>query len=1056
MAQFTLQQVYTAYRRLKNHFYFDNSNLFMRLKIAEFEKDLNIAFKSQRSRNKRKLTVENEIKTLLQPVVTLLNDLYDSMADDDKVFPCFEVNGDLEKKLSAIKCYPIPKELKTEKSPKDYHFITNKTSTGEINVEKCNFMIDAPIFIHIVSVLWIEMVGTKLHPYIGKDNYAYKLNVSENEQEQTVRIKDGLMLFQPYFIGYQTWRDNALNEAKRLLDAGNDVTLLSLDIKRYYYSSRINVLEMLKDVVGTSETGEEQAQIHFLNQLLHLIHEVYQERIEDYLDDEYKTSRENRIRQEYVLPVGLLSSAVLANFFLYKFDKIAVQSVAPSYYGRYVDDILFIFSNRGVDANDDNINPVDEFINRYFCSVDALVECPSVNDNDKSYIVNVSGQKLDDDLKQQVKDGDYTSIGHVKVQTTKVVLGYFDHTSSHAAIDIFLRNLKKNRSEYRFLPTEEVITEEFDHEAYQLLYDDSGNKIRSMKVFNEDKYGAAKYLAKQIYLLKLREEDDSPTRTAAKETVAAQLISFFSGRNAIYMHSLWEKAATYFVLTKDTRSLVIFYNHVNHAIRRVTCACCEAEDLQHQLKYELFLSIAMPMALKPELLYEEFANVEGDLLELHKKSLLLRFSNMFRSSYAGLKGVNLTNALFDEKTDLTNDDISILRQHELQDGLCFMAPQHIRFEELNMLDIYKQINIENSREAESKPKKNNKSEGGTLWGKYLKYSRSWTSLFIDRKDNIDDESCLVKCSPECNVIKDSRYADIKCESDKNIAIVNKRIEPSHFMSVVKYHKPLHAPSRKHELINIINETIRQGAEILVMPELTVPFAWLSFLVERAKHSNIAIVTGMEYSLHDSNKKIVNTVATILPFRDRYLKSCFVKLREKNFYSPKEELLLDAYRYQFRKDEKHPVYDLFHWRKCFFSVFNCFELADIESRALLKSKVDFVIAVEYNKDIHYFSDVVGSWARDIHCFIVQVNSSDYGDSKIIMPSKTEEKTLVHVKGGNHTVVLTSKLSISALRDFQLASYGEQINNKHFKFTPPGFDHDCALKRYNDEEVTLDRE
>lgn len=43
MSEFTLQQVYTAYRRLKNHFYFDNSNLPMRMKIAEFEKELDFA-----------------------------------------------------------------------------------------------------------------------------------------------------------------------------------------------------------------------------------------------------------------------------------------------------------------------------------------------------------------------------------------------------------------------------------------------------------------------------------------------------------------------------------------------------------------------------------------------------------------------------------------------------------------------------------------------------------------------------------------------------------------------------------------------------------------------------------------------------------------------------------------------------------------------------------------------------------------------------------------------------------------------------------------------------
>ena len=116
-----------------------------------------------------------------------------------------------------------------------------------------------------------------------------------------------------------------------------------------------------------------------------------------------------------------------------------------------------------------------------------------------------------------------------------------------------------------------------------------------------------------------------------------------------------------------------------------------------------------------------------------------------------------------------------------------------------------------------------------------------------------------------------------------------------------------------------------------------------------------------------------------------------------------------------------------------------------------SKVDFVVAVEYNRDIHYFSDVVGAWARDIHCFIVQVNSSNFGDSKVIMPSKTDEKTLVQVKGGDNTVAVICTLPIDSLRDFQLATYVVQQNDKRFKFTPPCFDHSLALKRHNDEEL-----
>ena len=461
----------------------------------------------------------------------------------------------------------------------------------------------------------------------------------------------------------------------------------------------------------------------------------------------------------------------------------------------------------------------------------------------------------------------------------------------------------------------------------------------------------------------------------------------------------------------------------------------------------------MPMALCPKKITAKFKEKADELRDV---AIQIRCANMFRNNYVGLMGINLTDALYDEDADLTDDNVFNLKDLKLNEGLCWMSPKFIHFETLNMLEVYGMVNGRKSNSDKKTSGKNGKTSKNELWDNYVKYGSSWLSLLDGNcdKDNHEGHQVLVKDVSQCIEVNDSKYVDVHSEPDKDIAIVNKKIETNHFMNIVKYHKPLHTLSRKQELVKIINDTIEQGAEMLVMPELTVPFGWLPFLVERAKQSNIAIVTGLEYCLDASKNQIANYVATILPFRDRYVKSCFTKLREKNFYSPKEGLLLDAYRYQFNKENKTPVYDLFHWRKCYFSVFNCFELADITSRAKFKSKVDFIIAVEYNKDVLYFSDVVGSWARDIHCFIVQVNSSDYGDSKIIMPSKTEEKTLVHVKGGSNTVVLTSRLPITSLRDFQLASYGEQINDKRFKFTPPGFDHDSALKRHNNEVISLE--
>lgn len=747
MEKFTVQQVYSAYRRLKSYFYYDNTNLFMRLKIAEFEDDVVDNISNSKDSDLFTQVLESKFK----PIAECMNELMEAFvtleSQDIYAFDEEQLLALVESKrfgsyFKDITCYSVPKDFASDdkNERKQYHFITNKISENDTELEKCNYMIDAPIEIHIISELWVELVGAKLSRYFKKYNYANQLNDSEGEE---TTIKDSIMLFKPYFIGYQKWRDEALDEAKRLLDKGNDVTILSLDIKRYYYSTRINMQD-IKDELSKSETEQENAQqVRFLNILLQLIHSCYQKQVERYLDDDCKSNEQDEQKHRYVLPVGLVSSALLANYYLYKFDKHIVEATAPSFYGRYVDDLIFVFRNRPVeDASsihtDDSkgCNPVDNFIIRYFCSSGVLVRMESdENDNKEdseniSYAVNISGKSLNETQRKQIaeKNFDVSSLGHLRIQMKKAILEYFDHKESHAAIDIFMRNLSKNRSEFRFLPNEEVITEEFDNEAYQLLYKDSVNKIRNIQEFKQDKYGAAKYLAKQIFLSKLKDNEQNDEFKKMKKLVAQQLLAFFKGKNALSMFVLWERVASYFVLNQDSESLARFYSNILGAINKLMWTGCQNQDVketvqereQNEIRLNLHdilnLAIAMPLALNPSFKLDRITSDDKPMIK--KYAHKFRRSNMFRINYVGLLGINLTSVLFDDKKDLTSDDISYFLKQEQEEqkgqeeqnenkegeskgerkdifkpnnGLCFLAPRFIRFEELNMLDIYNKV-----------------------------------------------------------------------------------------------------------------------------------------------------------------------------------------------------------------------------------------------------------------------------------------------------------------------------------------------------------------------------
>lgn len=84
--------------------------------------------------------------------------------------------------------------------------------------------------------------------------------------------------------------------------------------------------------------------------------------------------------------------------------------------------------------------------------------------------------------------------------------------------------------------------------------------------------------------------------------------------------------------------------------------------------------------------------------------------------------------------------------------------------------------------------------------------------------------------------------------------------------------------------------------------------------------------------------------------------------------------------------------------------------------MFQSYADFLVAIEWNRDVNYYSNILESLSRDIHCYCVQVNSSNYGDSRITMPSKTEEKDIMRTKGGKNSTILVDEIDIKRLGSF----------------------------------------
>ncbi len=144
--------------------------------------------------------------------------------------------------------------------------------------------------------------------------------------------------------------------AQHILNEKKNVLFLNLDIRDYFHSVRLPAKEIFS---GKSKKGSGIQYQYNLQHIFLKTHLIYTKKVGNDFAVPYDFSTEvnsNKTNglEAVCLPIGLLSSYVLANHYLKKFDNNVLQKIRPAYYGRYVDDILIVIEapKTGFDEND--------------------------------------------------------------------------------------------------------------------------------------------------------------------------------------------------------------------------------------------------------------------------------------------------------------------------------------------------------------------------------------------------------------------------------------------------------------------------------------------------------------------------------------------------------------------------------------------------------------------------------------------------------------------------------------------------------------------------------
>ena len=1084
----------SAYRKYKTHIYYDSYSAIQRLKLADFEmknfgKEIDLNNEESFSNFSNQEFYKNFNNTFFEIAKQVLNNF------DEYI----------EGIINEINVISIPK---IKQNQKDKDIITNfkrpETNVSKIHyfidlpieghilgilwIFHCGYVLD--------DKLYDNCYGNRLNEYIlnklKSDDYEYDFSP---------------FLFKPYYKNYQSWRDNGLNSVNSLLKNKKNVVMLSLDFKDYYYRSLIDFDDLKMDILNTKKNIYSNNNIEFkeneldnhLNNFIKKVFYKYSELFDREIKNEplfFNVNGETdyNYKKLPMIPLGFLPSLIIANWNLQGFDQTILENTHPYYYGRYVDDILIVLESheRSLSNGSQHIEEFtsQKFLERYFTpdGQNPFNHIFKFNDSDNgsdkgsngSYsLYNVRMFKSEEDNKTK-----YYHYENLEIQESKLRIYTFAHDCSDSIIKNFRKEIFKNSSEFRLMHDLPSIIDDIENNVYKIDYKDSINKLNDIKDVRVNKFEISKQLSRLNHVSK------NMVGSIDANTIN-EILNAFRG-NILEFMTLWEKVFSLLYINNKNLELFNFIDTLFGVIKEIKFSNqSKNESYSYKLNQNFFQNINMENVGQYKLIESIIQFLYSSLI----RTLSLKYMDLNNEYFKNImkKIADYYKDCFD--LDLCEEisiDISkfifslmynnILMKYPLQNSIKyldynnsknfnFIKPQNGFYG--NFIGIYprfikfNEFILNNINESLFESYDNECSE------KYIKSAMENYEFFnfiIPEEQSLQNKNPfdLILENDLSNIKVYRKLSEIKIESiysgekdynlmrisvgsEKNnslkVGLLNTKLDENDIYLRLK-DKPNLSSDRFDKIKRLINEAIHKKVKLLVMPEMYVPYEWINEIVRISKDHQMAIIFGVEPILN-SKSHVGNYIMGTFPFliNNNYQES-LLAYRLKNYYSPRE--LKDYKTYDkeplsFEKDnEIKKKYYLFNWNNVYIAPYYCFEIANIDDRCIFKNYCDIITVSEFNKDTAYFNNIAESLSRDLFCYCIKSNTSQYGGTVILEPSSSETKYLVNLKGGKDDYIVTYDLDIKKLREEAIKN-DEFSENNYFKPKPPGFKREIVKER-----------
>ena len=857
----------------------------------------------------------------------------------------------------------LPKKFKSSKHESD---IVNASADHSCNISKINFFIDMPIELYIIDFLWTILVGKLINDrqdiLLYSGATAFKPSLYNSNQDLFEGVDyTSNRAFKPYFGLYSSWRNGAFKTIQKI-HSYSDSLLLCLDLKSFYYSVDFNFCQ-LEELMKNDPRLQ---QFSFLTDIIKKIYHAYTKLIIKYKKG-VKVQENNTI-----FPIGITSAIVLREIYLYRFDSQIVNTLSPKYYNRYVDDILIV-----LEADRINETSTEELINKYLINTGLVIKSGTV------------------DLK-------FSGYSNVRIQKDKVNCFFFPKNQKTILLDIYAETIHMNSSESNLLPDIDILSSSFTNTAYNIENLDVSNKIRELGFLRNNNYNATRFVNALLRLVK-----NTYVSAEVMNQYFDQIEEFYQGSQSVEYSNNWRSLFELYLLCRENNRARDLYIKIGEEIKKLNFDLLEIDEVFEKKKRTILKHLIADLKEKLDIVAALTTALDysfGRNKKVRELAILFRNSNMLNHSivaypllnYSCISNVSLTEATISKLFEKSP------KAFELDKFKLQWSPRFINAIEFYIADYLHSFN--------------GKGYGDNpclVHDKFLEYNHLGEYA---RAGYLFE---LTQGHPNC--------ADIQLTNDSpnnpKVALVNTNISVDDALNSIVDPKKCLTLKAKVQLFKILNIAKEENADILVFPEYYFPLPWLLDISMFALKNQITIITGLQYITVGG--QAYNIVCNFVPsVTGKGFVNGFMLFREKNFYAPDEIIELSKFNHTC-KDHDVPFYYRLNNGKYKYSTILCYEFTDINSRAAMKSKIELLFVPQLNKDTNYFSAIVESTARDLHCFVVQANTSAYGDSRITAPYKTEVKNILQIKGGDTDVVMIATLNVDELIS-KRKSYQVDIN------------------------------